>query len=473
MHRGTSKDFLCGPLRPLWFIFSAMKNIDRARLQSLMQREQKKFVDERPKSKALFERARKSLLAGVPMHWMAKWAGAFPPFVREAQGAHFFDVDGHRYIDFCLGDTGAMTGHSPFATVKAVEEQMRRGITLMLPGEDAIVVAEELQKRFNLPFWQFALTATDANRFSIRLARQITGRPKILVFNWCYHGTVDESFITLAADGVAGPRPGNIGPPVNPTLTTKVVEFNDGDALEAALHSDDVACVLAEPAMTNVGIVHPQPGFHQALRELTREHGTLLIIDEAHTICAGPGGYTRAENLDPDVMVFGKAIGAGIPGAAYGFSQEVADRIAARHELENCDVGGIGGTLAGNALSLAAMRATLTKVLTKEAFDRMIPLAERWTTGVAKVIAEAELPWHVTRLGCRAEYMFGPEPKNGQQAHDAMDFELERFMHLYAMNRGVLLTPFHNMALMSPQTEAEDVDRHTKIFREAVRELAA
>jgi glutamate-1-semialdehyde 2,1-aminomutase len=450
-----------------------MKIIDRARLQSLMQREQKNFVDERPKSKALFERARKSLLAGVPMNWMVKWAGAFPPFVREAQGAHFFDVDGIRYIDFCLGDTGAMTGHSPFATVKAAEEQMRRGITLMLPSEDAIAVAEELQKRFHLPYWQFALTATDANRFSIRLARRITGRSKDLVFNWCYHGTVDETFITLRADGSAGPRPGNVGPPVDPAVTTKVVEFNDVAALEKALAPGDVACVLAEPAMTNVGIVHPQPGYHAALLELTRKYGTLLIIDETHTICAGPGGFTQAERLEPDVVVFGKAIGAGIPGAAYGFSEEVAERIAAKQELENCDVGGIGGTLAGNALSLAAMRATLTKVLTKEAFDRMIPMAERWNAGVAKAIKEVDLPWHVTRLGCRAEYMFGPEPKNGAQAHDAMDFDLERFMHLYAMNRGILLTPFHNMALMCPQTEADDVDKHTKMFREAVRELAA
>ena len=449
-----------------------MRSLDRSRLQSLMQREQKKFVDERPKSKALFERASKSLLAGVPMNWMVKWAGAFPPFVREAQGAHFYDVDGHRYIDFCLGDTGAMTGHSPSATVKAVEEQARRGITLMLPGEDSIFVAEELQKRFNLPYWQFALTATDANRFSIRLARQITKRPKILVFNWCYHGTVDESFITLHSDGTARARRGNIGPPVDPSVTTKVVEFNDLAALEAALAPGDVACVLAEPAMTNVGIVHPQPGYHQALRELTRKHGTLLIIDETHTICAGPGGFTREQQLEPDVLVFGKAIGGGIPGAAYGFSQEVAGRIAAAQNLEDCDVGGIGGTLAANALSLAAMRATLTKVLTKEAFDRMIPMAERWTLGVASAIGQAELPWYVTRLGCRAEYLFAADPpKNGTQAHDAMDFELERFMHLYAMNRGILLTPFHNMALMCPQTEADDVDRHTKIFREAVKEL--
>src|ERR1700736_324883 len=242
-----------------------MKTIDRSRMASLMEREQKRFVHDRPKSKALFERGCKSLLAGVPMNWMIKWAGAFPPFVREAQGAHFYDVDGHRYIDFCLGDTGAMTGHSPFATVKAVEEQMKRGITLMLPTEDAIFVAEELQKRSGLPYWQFALTATDANRFAVRLARQITQRPKILVFNWCYHGTVDESFITLK-DGVAQARRGNIGPPVDPAVTTKVVEFNNVAALEEALAPGDVACVLAEAVMTKVGMLRTEPGNLQALR---------------------------------------------------------------------------------------------------------------------------------------------------------------------------------------------------------------
>jgi len=449
-----------------------MTTLDRTRLKSLMEREQKRFVEERPKSKAVFERGKKSLLSGVPMNWMVKWAGAFPPVVREAQGAHFYDLDGHRYIDFCLGDTGAMTGHSPLATIKAIEEQTRRGITLMLPSEDAVFVAEELQQRFGLTYWQFALTATDANRFSIRLARQITGRPKILVFNWCYHGTVDESFITLQPDGTAKARRGNIGPPVDPSVTTRVVEFNDVPALEQALAHGDVACVLAEPALTNVGIVHPIPGYHEALRELTRKYGTLLIIDETHTICAGPGGFTRAANLAPDFLVFGKAIGGGVPAAAYGFTQQVADMIMKDHSLEDCDTGGIGGTLAGNALSLAAMRATLSKVLTKDAFDRMIPMAERWTSGVEKVIRDFGIPWHVTRLGCRAEYLFGPnEPKNGTDAHDAMDFELERFMHLYAMNRGVLLTPFHNMALMSPATGPDDVDYHSRVFREAVRDL--
>src|SRR5207302_1110560 len=336
----------------------------------------------------------------------------------------------------------------------------------------AVFVGEELQKRFGLPYWQFALTATDANRFSIRLARQITGRSKILVFNCCYHGTVDETLITLNADGTAGARRGNIGPPVDPSVTTKVVEFNDVAALDQALAPGDVACVLAEPVMTNVGIVHPEHGYHSALLAFTRKFGNLLIIDETHTICAGPGGYTRAENLEPDFLVFGKPIGGGMPGATYGFSDHVARLIMERHSLEDCDTGGIGGTLAGNALSLAAMRATLAKVLTKEAFDHMIPLAKRWTDGVQQVIAEFAVPWHVTWLGCRAEYLFSPNrPRNGREAHDSMDFELERFMHLYVMNRGILLTPFHNMALMSPVTVSEDVDEHSRIFREAVREL--
>src|ERR1700693_2535797 len=362
-----------------------MPPIHRHHLQSLMQWEQQKFATAHPKSKALFDRASKSLLGGVPMNWMAKWAGAFPPFVSEARGAEVLDVDGHRYIDFCLGDTAAMTGHPPPPTVASVQAQLDRGISLMLPSEDAIWVGEELQRRFRLPYWQFALTATDANRFSIRLARHITGRQKILVFNWCYHGTVDEAFITLR-DGVSRARAGNIGPPVDPSITTKVVEFNDLAALEKALQSGDVACVLAEPALTNVGIVHPAPDYHRQLRELTRKYETFLIIDETHTICAGPGGFTRAENLDPDFLVFGKAIGAGIPGAAYGFTQEVAGAVSDGMNLEDCDVGGIGGTLAGNALSLGAMRAPLNKVLTGEAFARMIPLEERWTEGVQQAI---------------------------------------------------------------------------------------
>ncbi|HUO35155.1 MAG TPA: aspartate aminotransferase family protein, partial [Candidatus Acidoferrum sp.] len=446
---------------------SSRKYINRSRLQPLLERESQAFIDAHPKSAALYGRAQQSLLGGVPMNWMKKWAGKFPVFVSEARGAHFTDVDGHDYIDFCLGDTGAMTGHSPAPAAEAIARQSQQGITLMLPTEDACWVGEELTRRFSLPFWQFTLTATDANRFSIRIAREITGRSKILVFNYCYHGSVDESFITLH-HGVAGPRRGNVGPPVNPSLTTRVVEFNDLAALEAALAHTDVACILAEPVMTNVGIVLPEHGFWQAAQELAQLHATLLILDETHTLCCSPGGYTQEHHLHPDMLVVGKPIAGGLPAGAYGCSAEVAQKISSRIQLEDCDTGGIGGTLAGNALSLAAMRATLENVLTPAAFARMIPLAERWAHGVASAITSAGLPWHVSRLGCRAEYHFQPAPpRNGGEAAASMDFDLERFLHLYALNRGILLTPFHNMALMSPATTAADVDRHTEVFSEA------
>jgi len=441
-------------------------------LASLHEREEQRFVETNSRSRELFELGRRSLFEGVPMHWMRKWPGGFPVFVAEAKGARFEDVDGIEYVDFCLGDTGAMTGHAPEATLRALTDQSAKGLTLMLPTEDAAAVSDELTRRFGVTSWQFALSATDANRFAIRLSRHVTARPKVLVFDWCYHGTVDETFARLE-DGVVRARRGNIGPPVDPVETTRVVEFNDVEGLERELSCGDVAVVLAEPALTNVGIVHPEPGFHGTLRRLTREHGTLLAIDETHTICCGPGGFTRAQGLAPDMVTIGKPIGGGVPAAAYGFSRELADRLAGTIELEDVDVGGVGGTLAANALSLAAMRATLAEVLTDESFDGMIALAERWTAGVESAIAETALPWHVTRLGCRAEYLFAPErPRTGSEAHAAGDSALERYLHLYTLNRGILLTPFHNMALMSPATTAADVDLHTEVFREAVLELA-
>jgi len=438
----------------------------------LLPRELERFERGHPRSRELARRAEESLLAGVPMPWMIRWAGGFPVFAAEAQGARFRDVDGHEYVDFCLGDTAAMTGHSPEPTVRAIAEQARKGITLMLPGEDALWVGRELARRFGLPRWQFALTATDANRFAIRLARELTGRPKILVFNWCYHGTVDETFATLDGASVVS-REGNVGPPVALAETTRVVEWNDAEALERELAHGDVACVLAEPALSNIGIVLPEPGFHDALREATRAAETLLIIDETHTICAGPGGYTATHGLEPDLLTIGKPIAGGIPAAAYGFSAETADRL---EELlprdERADVGGIGGTVAANVLSLAAARATLAEVLTDEAYEHMIALGERFEDGVAQVIERHNLPWHVTRLGCRVEYLFRRErPRNGSEAAVGGDAELDRFIHLYALNRGILLTPFHNMALMSPTTCEADVDLHTKVFGEATREL--
>ena len=450
---------------------TSMIRIDRETLATLQKRESKRFVAEHPKSAALYKRAQGSLLGGVPMNWMKKWAGEFPVFVTTAKGAHFQCLDGRDYIDLCLGDTGAMTGHSPDIVAEVMARRVREGITCMLPTEDSIFVGENLQKRFGLPYWQFTLTATDANRFAIRIAREITQRCKILVFHYCYHGTVDETLAGLQHHAV-GPRRGNIGPPVNPAETTRVVEFNDLNELEEALKHHDVACLLAEPAMTNVGIILPEDGYWKQARELARRYGALFIADETHTICAGPGGCTDEWKLDPDMLVFGKAIGSGIPAATYGCSEEVAQRISARIHLEDCDVGGIGGTLAGNALSLAAMRATLEYVLTAKAFERMIPLAVRFNDGVSREIKSHDLPWNVQRLGCRAEYTFCEKPpRNGGESAAASDFGLERFLHLYALNRGVLLTPFHNMALMCPQTTMGDIDQHTMIFAEAIGEL--
>jgi glutamate-1-semialdehyde 2,1-aminomutase len=450
-----------------------MTTIDRVKLHALQEREESRFLADHPKSSELYQRAQSSLLDGVPMNWMKKWAGAFPVFVKSAQGAHFTDIDSREYVDLCLGDTGAMTGHSPEVVAEAVARRVKQGITLMLPTEDAVWVGEELQRRFGLARWQFALTATDANRFVIRIAREITQRPKILVFHYCYHGTVDESLASLQG-GAVGPRRGNIGPPVNPAVTTRVVEFNDLGSLESALKHHDVACVLAEPAMTNVGIILPRDGYWRVARELCRRYGSLLIADETHTICAGPGGCTREWKLEPDMLVFGKAIGSGIPGAAYGVSDEVAQRIIARIHLEDSDVGGIGGTLAGNALSLAAMRATLEHILTPAAFAKMIPLAKRFTDGVAKHIHATDLGWNVTRLGARAEYTFSQRsPSNGGESAATADFELERLLHLYALNRGVLLTPFHNMALICPATTEADIDLHTTIFAAATKELTS
>ena len=448
--------------------------MDRDRLNSLIVAERERFHAEHPKSRALYEEARRNLVGGVPMSWMSRWPGGHPVFAVQAHGARITDADGIEYVDLCLGDTGAMAGHAPAATVEAVSDRYAKGATLMLPTEDSIWVAGELARRFGLPEWQLTLTATDANRFAIRLARQITGRSRILVFSYCYHGTVDESFVVVGPDGKAVSREGNVGPPVDPTETTAVVEFNDADALERVLREEEIACVMTEPALTNIGIVLPEPGFHDALRELTRATGTLLLIDETHTFSAGPGGYTAAYGLEPDLLTIGKAIAGGVPAGAFGMSAEVAARVRGEVDADYEDTGGVGGTLAGNALSTAAIRATLDRVLTAEAFDRMIELAGRFTEGVQGAIDEHELPWHVVQLGARAEYGFLPEPpSSGGQSAAGSDPELEEYLHLFLLNRGVLITPFHNMALMSPATEPEDVDRHTEAFAEACGQLAA
>jgi glutamate-1-semialdehyde 2,1-aminomutase len=388
-----------------------------------------------------------------------------------AFGARFRDVDGNEFIDFCLGDTGGMAGHAPKAAVDAIARQAAKGITLMLPTEDAAWVGDELARRFGVPYWQFTLSATDANRCAIRWAREVTGRSKILVHNGCYHGTVDES-VAMLDKGRTVARHGNIGKPVPLDLTTRVVEINDLAALESALAHGDVAACLFEPALTNVGIVLPDPGYHEAVRDLCTKYGSLLIIDETHTISAGPGGCTTTWGLQPDVVTIGKTLGAGVASGAYGVSERIRDLIQARTDTRNTDVGGIGGTLAGNALSLAAMRATLGTVMTDAAFVHMIALGERFEAGVRDVIASRRLPWHVVRLGCRIEYLFRAQPaRNGTEAAAGQDEVLDPYIHLYMLNRGILITPFHNMALMSPATTPADVDRHTEIFSAMADEL--
>lgn len=447
-----------------------MTSIDRNELAIAMAEEQDLFGE---RHQASLERHRMSgrLLSGVPMPWMTRWPGGWPVYFTEAHGAHFVDVDGHEYVDFCMGDTGAMTGHGLEQVADALSSRARRGITTMLPSDDALWVAEELERRFGLPKWQFAMTATDANRFVIRFSRELTRRPKIAVFDWCYHGSVDETLVVRDESGRTVSRPGVIGQHLDVSQTSVSIPFNDVDMLENALSKDDVACLLMEPALTNIGIVLPEPGYLEAVREITRRHGVLLVIDETHTICAGPGGCTRAWGLEPDFFVIGKPIGGGMPVAAYGMSGEVAARLEDIMSGPTVDVSGVGGTLAGNALALAAVRATLQSTLRDEDFARMIPLAEMWTDGVRNAYESKQLPWSVQQLGARAEYWFCPPPRDGAAAAAASDAQLESFMHLYALNRGVLLTPFHNMALFSPFHEQEDVEQHTAVFASAVDRL--
>jgi glutamate-1-semialdehyde 2,1-aminomutase len=408
------------------------------------------------------------------MTWMNKKAGGFPLYFAKANGNRIWDIDGHEYIDFALGDTGAMAGHSHPKVVEAIINRVKTegGMTTMLPTEDAQWVAKNLTERFGMAKWSFSLTATDANRWAIRLVRAITGKPKILFNAYCYHGSVDEALIVVGPDGEGMSRPGNVGSPVDVTETSRVAEFNDLEGLERQLKNGDVAAVLMEPALTNIGIVLPEPGYLEGVRALTKKYDALLIIDETHTFSAGWGGMTMRDNLEPDVFVIGKAIAGGIPTGTYGLSEEFANRVLERTDLDLVDMGGVGGTLAGNPLSVAAMRATLEDVLTKEAFVEMIALADYFTAGVNDLFDKYDLPWSINQLGTRAEYRFAkPYPITGTAAFESADAELEDFLHLYLANRGILLTPFHNMALMCPTTTNADVDAHQRVFEEAIREL--
>jgi glutamate-1-semialdehyde 2,1-aminomutase len=447
--------------------------IDRSRLHRLLARERDDYAARHPRSAAAYAAAG-NLFGRVPMTWMNKKAAGFPLYLATARGARVTDLDGIEYADFSLGDTGAMAGHSPEPTVAAITRRVAElgGLTAMLPTEDASWVGTELTRRFGLPYWSFTLTATDANRWAIRLLRAVTGRPRILFHSYCYHGSVDESLIVLSADGEPASRAGNVGAPYDVLSTSRVAEYNDLAGLERELAHGDVAAVLMEPALTNIGIVLPEPGYLSGVRELTRRYGTYLVNDETHTFSAGPGGATAAWGLEPDVVTIGKAIAGGVPAGAYGLSGELAAAIEARDDLDLVDMGGVGGTLAGNALSLAATRATLEHVLTDAAFAQMITLATRFAAGVREAIDANGLPWSVSQLGARVEYRFAsPAPRTGGASAACADPELEDYLHVYLANRGVLLTPFHNMALMSPATTEADVDRHSELFATALSTL--
>lgn len=447
--------------------------VSLARIRKLRAAEAAAFASARPKSEAAFGKGIAGFFGGVPMHWMNDWPTPFPIIVDRAKGATIVDIDGNTLDDFCLGDTGSMFGHSPSPVARAIRRQAGRGLTYMLPDEDTLVLGRLLSERFGLPEWQIATTATDANRFALRVARAVTGRPKILVFNGCYHGSVDETMVRLV-DGRPVNRPGLAGEFRDLTANTKVVEFNDVAALEKALAARDVACVITEPVLTNSCMVLPDPGFHAALRRLTRDAGTLLLIDETHTISTGPGGYTRRHGLEPDLFVLGKPIAGGVPASVWGMSADLARRYRTYNAKKEPGYSGMGTTLSANPLQFAAMRATLEEVMTEEAYARMEALAERLEAGLSAAIARHGLPWHVARVGARVEFICASGPlRNGGEAEAAHAPELEAAIHVALVNRGVLIAPFHNMMLISPATRRPQVDRLVSAFGEVAAILAA
>ena len=430
------------------------------------------FAKRNPRSAELAQRAAAHWLRGVPLHWMVDWGTPFPLFVTQASGVTLEDADGHTYADFCLGDTGAMFGHSPPAIAEAISQQARRGLTTMLPSPDVALVGELLERRFGLPYWQVTATASDANRSVIRWARAATGRSKILVMQGCYHGAVDDTFVTLE-NGKPRNRPGLVGEVRDVTLTTAVVEFNDLPALEAALATGEIALVLAEPVMTNCGMVLPDPGYHDALRALTSKHGTLLCIDETHTISTGPGGYTATHKLEPDFFVLGKPVSGGVPAAIYGWTADVDQRIKAYLENREAGYSGIGTTLSGNALQLACMRAVLEQILTEDVYAAAMPLAQELEQGIAALIAHHRLPWRIVRVGLRAEIVSAGElPRNGTEALLHAHSDVEHALHLFCLNRGVVITPFHNMMLVCPQTGPEHITRLLDVLDTGMSELS-
>ena len=448
--------------------------IEAHRIDALQRREERLYRERHPRCAALAAAAAPRFLYGLPMHWMRDWPVPHPLFVARATGARLECADGHRHADFCLGDSGAMYGHSPAPVAQALAAQSANGLTAMLPGERLAATGEALRQVFGLPQWQLALSASDANRFVIRWARAVTGRPRVLVFDGCYHGTVEDTLVDLAPDGKTLARASLLGQLHDLASGTVVVPFNDEAALERALARGDVACVLTEPALTNCGMVLPLPGFMAAVQAHCRRHGAWFVLDETHTLSTGLGGYARGRGLAPDVLVVGKAVAGGLPCAVYGFTDALAERMQAAKAASPEGHSGIGTTLSASLLTLAALHANLTQVMTADAHRRMDAGAARLSTGLQAAIDRARLPWCVVRLGARVELQFRERPPvDAAQARSAMSDELSRTLHLYLLNRGVIVTPFHGMWLVAPSTGTAELDRAVRALDDFVSELCA
>ena len=437
----------------------------------MIQVERERFNRLHPQSIAVSQLANQHFLYGVPMHWMNDWGTPSPLFVTSANGAHFTCADNIEYTDFCLGDTGAMFGHSPAAVAHAITTQAHKGFTAMLPSTLAPDVGAALSEFFGLDCWQLATTATDANRFVLRWARAVTGRKKVLVFDGCYHGTVDDSMLDIV-DGKVINRQSLLGQVQDLTLYSVAVPFNDLAAVERELASGDFAALLTEPALTNCGMVLPNDGFIEALRALCTKYSALLILDETHTISTAHGGWAKANKVVPDFLVVGKPIAGGLPAAAYGFSSDMAARMKTAKDSATPGHSGIGTTLSGNMMTLAAIHATLTKVATEAAYQHMLALARLLDHQLNAVINANNLSWNITRLGARLELQFcASAPTNAAEARNAQNDTIEGAIHLYLLNRGVLLTPFHNMMLVCPATSEADVSKLIRIFNDCLTEL--
>ncbi len=447
--------------------------VRKDRLQAFATREAARFAAGRPLSAAAIKAGAGAWLGGVPMHWMADWPMPHLPLVAKASGARIEDIDGYGIDDFCLGDTGSMFGHSPKPLTKAIRKQAGRGLTYMLPTKAAMQAGRLLTETFGNFRWQIATTATDANRFALRVARAVTGRPKVLVFNGCYHGTVDETMVTRKGTKTVN-RPGLLGQFTDLTTAAVCCEFNDLAGVEAALAKGDVAAILTEPVMTNSCMVLPEPGFLEGLRTLSRRHGALFIIDETHTISTGHGGYTRAHGLTPDMFVVGKCVAGGMPTAVWGLTDDVAGRYHRVNAARPPGHSGMGTTLSANPMQFACLVATLSSVMTPKAYAHMEKGAARLSAGLARVIARHGAPWHVVRVGARVEFICAPGPlKNGAEAAKAHMPQVEAALHTGLLNRGSMIAPFHNMMLVSPATKMRQIDRLITSFDEILTELFA